>query len=46
MAELGEYDIVLNATGAKSFVPEVHGDASGVVPFEEAMACPKISCGP
>ena len=42
--ELRDYDIVLNATGAKSFVPEVHGDASGVVPFEEAMACPKISC--
>jgi NADPH-dependent 2,4-dienoyl-CoA reductase/sulfur reductase-like enzyme len=43
-AELRGYDVVLNATGARSFVPEVHGDATAVVPFEEAMACPKISC--
>ena len=42
--ELRDFDIVLNATGATSFVPEVHGDAAAVVPFEEAMACPKISC--
>jgi len=42
--ELRDFDIVLNATGARSYVPEVHGDSSGVVPFEEAMACPKISC--
>ncbi|MEA2026067.1 MAG: FAD-dependent oxidoreductase, partial [Chloroflexota bacterium] len=42
--ELREFDIVLNATGARSYVPEVVGDASSVVPFEEAMACPKIAC--
>ncbi len=42
--ELRAFDIVLNATGAHSFVPEVAGDASLVVPFEEAMACPKIAC--
>ncbi|HEX8940868.1 MAG TPA: FAD-dependent oxidoreductase [Candidatus Limnocylindrales bacterium] len=42
--ELRGFDLVLNATGARSYVPEVHGDASGVVPFEQAMACPKISC--
>ena len=42
--ELREFDIVLNATGARSFVPDVAGDASGVVPFEEAMACPKVAC--
>jgi 2,4-dienoyl-CoA reductase-like NADH-dependent reductase (Old Yellow Enzyme family)/thioredoxin reductase len=42
--ELSGYDIVLNATGAKSYVPELIGDASAVVPFEEAMACPKIAC--
>ena len=42
--ELREFDIVLNATGARSYVPEVAGDAAGVVPFEEAMACPKIAC--
>jgi NADPH-dependent 2,4-dienoyl-CoA reductase/sulfur reductase-like enzyme len=42
--ELRGFDVVLNATGARSFVPEVAGDASRVVPFEEAMACPKIAC--
>jgi 2,4-dienoyl-CoA reductase-like NADH-dependent reductase (Old Yellow Enzyme family)/thioredoxin reductase len=42
--ELREFDLVLNATGARSYVPEVAGDASRVVPFEEAMACPKVSC--
>jgi len=42
--ELRGFDLVLNATGAASYVPEVAGDASRVVPFEEAMACPKISC--
>lgn len=42
--ELRAFDIVLNATGARSYVPEVAGDPSLVVPFEEAMACPKIAC--
>jgi hypothetical protein len=42
--ELKGFDLVLNATGAKSYVPQVAGDASRVVPFEEAMACPKIAC--
>jgi NADPH-dependent 2,4-dienoyl-CoA reductase/sulfur reductase-like enzyme len=42
--ELRGFDLVLNATGARSFVPDVAGDASRVVPFEEAMACPKIAC--
>jgi NADPH-dependent 2,4-dienoyl-CoA reductase/sulfur reductase-like enzyme len=42
--ELRGFDVVLNATGASSYVPDVVGDASGVVPFEESMACPKISC--
>jgi 2,4-dienoyl-CoA reductase-like NADH-dependent reductase (Old Yellow Enzyme family)/thioredoxin reductase len=42
--ELRDFDVVLNATGAKSYVPPVHGDTSRVVPFEEAMACPKIAC--
>jgi 2,4-dienoyl-CoA reductase-like NADH-dependent reductase (Old Yellow Enzyme family)/thioredoxin reductase len=42
--ELRAFDLVLNATGARSFVPPVVGDASRVVPFEEAMACPKIAC--
>ena len=42
--ELKGFDVVLNATGARSFVPPVAGDTSRVVPFEEAMACPKIAC--
>jgi 2,4-dienoyl-CoA reductase-like NADH-dependent reductase (Old Yellow Enzyme family)/thioredoxin reductase len=44
VAELAAFDLVLNATGAASFVPPVHGDASRVIPFEEAMACPKVAC--
>jgi thioredoxin reductase len=42
--ELRDFDIVLNATGARSYVPEVAGDAARVVPFEEAMACPRVAC--
>ncbi len=42
--ELRGYDLVLNATGAVSYVPEVAGDAERVVPFEESMACPKVAC--
>jgi hypothetical protein len=44
VGDLQAFDIVLNATGARSFVPEVAGDTSRVVPFEEAMACPKVAC--
>jgi NADPH-dependent 2,4-dienoyl-CoA reductase/sulfur reductase-like enzyme len=42
--ELRGYDLVLNATGARSYVPPVVGDTSRIVPFEEAMACPKVAC--
>ena len=42
--ELEGFDVVLNATGAVSYIPPVVGDTSGVVPFEEAMACPRIAC--
>jgi len=42
--ELQGFDVVLNATGAASYVPDVVGDTSRVVPFEESMACPKIAC--
>jgi 2,4-dienoyl-CoA reductase-like NADH-dependent reductase (Old Yellow Enzyme family)/thioredoxin reductase len=42
--ELRGFDLVLNATGAVSYVPEVAGDSSRVVPFEESMACPKVAC--
>jgi hypothetical protein len=42
--ELRAFDLVVNATGAVSYVPEVAGDAGRVVPFEESMACPKVAC--
>ena len=42
--ELRGFDVVLNATGASSYVPDVLGLGDTVVPFEEAMACPKIAC--
>ena len=42
--ELRGFDVVLNATGAISYVPEVLGAVETIVPFEEAMACPKIAC--
>jgi 2,4-dienoyl-CoA reductase-like NADH-dependent reductase (Old Yellow Enzyme family)/thioredoxin reductase len=42
--ELSSFDVVVNATGAISYVPDVIGNADDVIPFEEAMACPKIAC--
>ena len=42
--ELRSFDIVVNATGAISYVPDVIGNVDDVIPFEEAMACPKIAC--
>jgi 2,4-dienoyl-CoA reductase-like NADH-dependent reductase (Old Yellow Enzyme family)/thioredoxin reductase len=42
--ELRGFDLVLNATGAVSYVPDVAGDTERVVPFEESMACPKVAC--
>ena len=41
--QLKEFDVVLNATGASSYVPDCIG-AERVVPFEEAIACPKVTC--
>lgn len=41
--QLKEFDVVLNATGAVSYVPECIG-GERVVPFEEAIACPKVTC--
>jgi hypothetical protein len=42
--ELKEYEVVLNAIGAVSYVPDVHGAADKIVSLEEAFACPKSSC--
>lgn len=41
--QLKAFDVVLNATGASSYVPDCIG-AERVVPFEEAIACPKVNC--
>ncbi len=43
-ADLKDFDLVVNATGASSYVPEVRGLKEKVVPFEEAIACPKVTC--
>lgn len=43
--ELKGYDIVLNATGAKSWLPDCIGnDHPMVVPFQKVLACPKQNC--
>ena len=41
--QLKGFDVVLNATGASSYVPACIG-AERAVPFEEAIACPKVTC--
>lgn len=43
--ELKGYDIILNATGASSYMPDVIGaDHPMVIPFEKVVACPKRTC--
>jgi len=42
--DLKPYAAVVNATGARSYVPEVRGESESVIGFEEIMACPKVSC--
>jgi thioredoxin reductase len=42
--ELKGYDVVLNATGAVSYVPEVSGLKDRVISMEEAFSCPKATC--
>ncbi len=43
--ELKGYDIVLNATGAVSHLPDCVGnDHPMVVPFQKVLACPKKNC--
>jgi len=44
LEELKKYEVVLNATGAVSYVPEVDGLKERVVSMEEVFACPKTSC--
>ena len=42
--ELKAFDVILNATGASSYVPEVFGQRDQVIPFEQTMACPRGTC--
>jgi len=42
--ELKKYDVVINATGAGSYIPEVRGNSKKIIGFESVMACPKVSC--
>jgi thioredoxin reductase len=44
LEELKKYEVVLNATGAVSYVPDVIGLKDRVVPLEEVFACPKTTC--
>lgn len=44
LEELKQFDVVLNATGASSYIPEMFGDMDSVIPFEKVMACPKVKC--
>jgi NADPH-dependent 2,4-dienoyl-CoA reductase/sulfur reductase-like enzyme len=43
-ADLKGYDVLINATGARSYVPETGGLRDSVIPFEEVLACPRVSC--
>ena len=42
--ELHGFGMVLNATGAQSYVPDMVKGAERVIPFEDVMACPKVNC--
>ena len=42
--DLKAFDIVANATGASTYVPEVYGNKDAIVPFEAVLACPKVNC--
>ncbi|PKL11603.1 MAG: hypothetical protein CVV48_15110 [Spirochaetae bacterium HGW-Spirochaetae-4] len=44
VADLKKYDLVVNATGASSWVPNVHGKKDSVLSMESVMACPKVAC--
>lgn len=43
--ELKKYDLVVDATGASSYAPAVHGKSDKIVSMESVMfACPKVTC--
>ncbi|MHB1375883.1 MAG: oxidoreductase [Candidatus Humimicrobiaceae bacterium] len=44
LEDLKPFDVIVNATGASSYIPKVFGDADKVVHFEDVLACPKVKC--
>lgn len=42
--ELEKYDIIINATGSKSYIPKAHGYTDRIIHFEDVIRCPKVSC--
>lgn len=42
--ELKTFDIILNATGASSYIPDVYGTKDSFLRFEDVLACPKVNC--
>ena len=44
LEELKKYDVVLNATGAVSYVPEANGKVEKIIRLEDAFRCPKVAC--
>lgn len=42
--DLKAFDVVVNATGASSYVPKVFGNADKIIRFEDVLACPKVNC--
>ncbi len=44
LEELKKFDVVLNATGAVSYAPEVNGLRDKIISMEQAFSCPKVNC--
>lgn len=42
--ELRDFDIVANATGASSYVPDTPSGTEDILRFEDVLACPKVKC--
>jgi 2,4-dienoyl-CoA reductase-like NADH-dependent reductase (Old Yellow Enzyme family)/thioredoxin reductase len=45
ISDLKDFDAVVNATGASSYVPDgVYGNKERILEFEKVIACPKVNC--
>ncbi|MBN1298518.1 MAG: FAD-dependent oxidoreductase [Actinobacteria bacterium] len=42
--ELKKFEVVLNATGAVSYIPDVNGLTERITSMEAAFSCPKATC--